>query len=281
MSQPTAPTPRNRPPAITSYWERTHWPLQGLYFLLPLILVYEVGLALLATGDDIVARGILRAVFELLGVTGYYLPGLLVIVFLLAAHFIRGDPWQPEFRLLGLMAGEAMLLALPLFVFAQVLVREPVIAEPLARLLTDAGEAVSKTGAGAAGVAGVTDWTTGLVFSIGAGIYEELLFRLIAIALLHLALVDLIGLPRQHGGALAVFASALAFALYHFEEPNPLQWAAFWAGFDIARFIFYLVAGIYLAGVYLLRGFGIVAATHAIYNILVFTFVFLQRPPAG
>ncbi|MFA9477047.1 type II CAAX prenyl endopeptidase Rce1 family protein [Phycisphaerales bacterium AB-hyl4] len=253
---------------FSTYWERTHWPLQSLYFLLPLIIVYELGVVLLAGEYDITARRLLRTGFEWFGVTGYYLPGLLVVVFLLSAHFVRRDPWEPEPKLWGMMWVESLALAVPLFVFTLVLFREPVAQWMLSAV--EPGALTAKDG-----VLVIPDWSTGVVFSIGAGIYEELLFRLIAIALLHLLLVDLLGLPEHIGAVAAVVISAVAFALYHFPEPNPWHWEAFVAGFDTGRFIFYTVAGVYLAAVYVLRGFGIVAATHAMYDVFVVTALFM------
>ena len=237
---------------LSSYWERTHWPLQSLYFLLPLLILYELGVVLWAGPYDISARRLLRAFFELFGGTGYYLPGLAVVVVLLCWHIARRDPWKPELKLYGLMWLESIALAAPLFVFMAVLFREP--AQPAIALSNG-------------GPAELNGWRAGLVFSIGAGIYEELLFRLIAIALLHLLLVDVLSLPTQYGAVGAVALSAVAFAMYHFSDGNPFDWG---------RFAFYTAAGLYFAAVYVLRGFGIVAAVHAIYDVAVIVTMQLQ-----
>lgn len=260
------------------YWERTHWPLQALYFLLPFIVVYEIGVVLWAGPADIAARRLLRTFFEVFGVTGYYLPGLMVIVVLLCWHVTRRDPWRPEPRLYVLMALEAALLAAPLFVFMMVLYRQPAApapgsadlgATPAALVALEGGAAPSLAGGnGSGGLAQIPNWQAGLVFSIGAGIYEEMLFRLIAIALLHLLLVDVLALPPQYGAVGAVGLSAVAFALYHFTEANPFDWG---------KFFFYTAAGIYFAGIYLLRGFGIVAGTHALYDVLLVVTTQMQR----
>jgi len=50
------------------------------------------------------------------------------------------------------------------------------------------------------------------VLAIGAGIYEELVFRLIAFAVLSLLLHDLLGLPRRRTALAVVLISALAFS---------------------------------------------------------------------
>lgn len=254
---------------LTSYWDRTQWPLQSLYFLLPLLVIYEIGALLAVRGGvsgqemaKIKAEALLDSFFGWFGVTGVFLPGLLVIVVLFCWHLVRRDPWRPEPKLYVLMWIESLLLALPLLVFSAVLFREP----------ASGGAAMELLAEGASGSGGaldyITDWKTGMLLSIGAGIYEELLFRLIAIALLHAILVDLLALPDMWGAILAVLGSAVAFALYHFPSLGDI---------DLNRFIFYTAAGVFFAMVYVLRGFGIVVATHALYDVMVISLLFLQQ----
>jgi len=263
--QPKVPPPqkrRARPPTVTSYVERTQWPLQGLLFLLPLLIVYEIGTVAYAPGSadrlpKIVAESLLGRFFDTLGVTGAYLPGLLVVVVLLAWHVLRRDPWGFEPKLYLGMLFESAALAVPLFVLMLVLPR-------------DGGQTASAIVAAASGSGGgggglpIDSWEQGVVLSIGAGIYEELLFRLIGIALLHALLVDLLALPEGWGSTLSVIGTAVLFAWYHFWHGQPFHWG---------RFAFYAIAGVYFASIYVLRGFGIVAATHAIYDVMAITVI--------
>jgi membrane protease YdiL (CAAX protease family) len=242
---------------VTSYFDRTLWPLQSLYFLLPLLVFYELGTVLYAPAGDerlpaIYAERLVGQAFEWLGVTGYYLPGLIVVVVLLAIHFSRGDPWKPEGKLYAGMAVESVLWAIPLFLLGTLLAGTPTAAVTVPAAVDAGGAGVS------VGVPNLS-WSTGVVLSIGAGIYEELLFRLMAIALLDLLFHDVLALPKSVSGWLAILVSALLFAWYHFGEANPFGWA---------RFTFYLLAGLYFGVIYVTRGFGIVAATHAIYDLL-------------
>ncbi len=239
VRHPTKPAP----PIGDSYYDRSRRPLQALLFLLPLLFAYEVGMLLYAElmGADLPpnsAWALLYKVFAVVGAGGHYLPGLLVVMVLLAWHIARRDPWELDPKLYLAMGIESVALAIPILVFALVWGSEP-IQQPAAPDYP---------------------WQAKLVFSVGAGIYEELLFRLIAIALLHLILVDLIGLKHLHGAMIAVSSSAVLFAAYHFAGP---------ADFDLVRFVFYFAAGMYLAWLYLLRGFGVVVATHAIYDVFI------------
>ena len=104
------------------------------------------------------------------------------------------------------------------------------------------------------------NWQRGMVWSVGAGIYEELLFRLIGVSVLYLLFVKIIGMKNTAGAALAVGICALLFAGYHFPS---------WETFNIPTFLFYTAAGIYLGVVCLSRGFGIAVTTHALYDVMV------------
>lgn len=124
----------------------------------------------------------------------------------------------------------------------------------------DGGDADAPRGTGTGPVpeAGIL---TNLAISIGAGLYEELFFRWILIAVIHALLVDLGGLGHRMGTAIAVICSAAAFTLYH-------DLAAPGGGIDLARAAFFAGAGIYFGAVYAVRGFGIVVGLHATYDIV-------------
>ncbi len=234
-----------------SYWLRTQTPLASLIVLVPLILFYETSLAVLGKNavrnalamdgamNDIKARRLLFDFFEWLGINGYYLPGLVIAAILISWHLIRRDPWWFSPRTYLFMWIESLVLVVPLFVFAMIYIQKMQIA-----------------------AAGAEDLHTveAIVLSIGAGIYEELLFRLIGITLLHMLLVDWLKLPRKWGAATVIAATAIGFSLYHdpFDRDNIHR---------LGLFVFYACTGVYFAGIYLLRGFGIVAWTHALYDI--------------
>ncbi|MEM6854766.1 MAG: CPBP family intramembrane glutamic endopeptidase, partial [Planctomycetota bacterium] len=257
---------------VTSYWERTLWPLQSLYFLLPLLIFYELGaVAFAPEGNErlpqIYAERMLGRFFEWTGVTGYYLPGIATVVVLLCWHFARRDPWRPEPRLYGAMLIESAVLAAPLFIFSIMLTSPP--PPEASTALTEALDwlpMLANTSQAATGLDGVASWREGVIFSIGAGIYEELVFRLIIIALVHMLLSDVLALPKNWAAGGAIVVSAILFALYHpFDSMVPWHWDSR----DWGRFAFYTVAGLYFAAIYVYRGFGIVAATHALYDVMV------------
>lgn len=106
-----------------------------------------------------------------------------------------------------------------------------------------------------------------IVTGIGAGIYEELVFRLILICLLMIVFQDIFKMTHINSIVLSVLISAALFSAHHHVDffsgrPNEVD------PFDITEFAFRTIAGIYFAILYAIRGFGITAGTHAFYNII-------------
>jgi hypothetical protein len=96
--------------------------------------------------------------------------------------------------------------------------------------------------------------------SLGAGIYEELLFRVVVVsALAKLAAVGF-GWRPWVSGSFATVLGALIFSAFHYIGPlgDTLQ---------LGSFVFRMVAGLLLSGLFLIRGFGIAAWTHALYDV--------------
>lgn len=107
-----------------------------------------------------------------------------------------------------------------------------------------------------------------LIGSLGAGIYEELLFRLVLMSLLgwlFFRVTETFSVPRWTGAAAAILASALLFSLFHYNLPN---------AFEPRVFVFRTMAGILLGLLFLLRGIGVCVYTHAMYDV----FLYLDNP---
>ena len=226
-------------------------PLTILVFLLPLIIAYEIGLAVLLRSQDGVltnkAHETLLQFFDTFGLTaqgGLYLGGAAIVVVLLVWHGLTREPWRIDPTAPPLMAVESMGLSVPLIVLGLIIGGGAAHAAAAAPDLADMGIG------------------SRLAISIGAGLYEELLFRMMLIAVVHTLLVDVGKLPSAAGATIAVVVSAAAFTAYH-----PLRDAA--GAFSIPRMTFYLLAGLYFGAVYVLRGFGIVVGVHAFYDIMV------------
>jgi membrane protease YdiL (CAAX protease family) len=108
---------------------------------------------------------------------------------------------------------------------------------------------------------------TDIVTGVGAGIYEELVFRLILICALMVLFQDLIGMGHQNAVVLSILISAALFSAHHH-----IVWVDGQLGrsapFHWTEFGFRTIAGVYFAVLFAIRGFGITAGTHAFYDII-------------
>lgn len=96
---------------------------------------------------------------------------------------------------------------------------------------------------------------------IGAGIYEEVLFRLLLLPACYLWFRALRASQRA-SMSLAILTTSLMFALAHYVGPAGDALVPYTFGFRVA-------AGIYFAGLFVSRGFGITVGAHAFYDLIV------------
>jgi hypothetical protein len=99
-----------------------------------------------------------------------------------------------------------------------------------------------------------------LMISLAAGIYEELLFRVVLVSGLGWVALRLFRWSRSAANAFAVIVGALIFSAFHYIGPygEPLR---------LDSFTFRTIAGLLFSGLYVARGFGITAWTHALYDV--------------
>ena len=96
---------------------------------------------------------------------------------------------------------------------------------------------------------------------VGAGVYEEVMFRLLLVppAFLFFRLFEF---PRKLAAVMAAVATSFLFALAHHVGPQA-------DAFHLFSFSFRAAAGLFFACVFFLRGFGITVGCHAAYDLLV------------
>jgi hypothetical protein len=100
---------------------------------------------------------------------------------------------------------------------------------------------------------------TQLVVSLGAGIYEELLFRVLLVSGL-VALGQVLKWRRPVAVTVAVVVSAIIFSSFHYIGPYGDR-------LELSSFVFRTIAGMMFSVLYVARGFGITAWTHALYDV--------------
>ena len=103
-----------------------------------------------------------------------------------------------------------------------------------------------------------------VTLAIGAGIYEEFLFRTILILTLSRIIIFIFNWNLFFSKLIAMIISAGIFSFFHFLG----EFGDFFS-FDIFMVRFF--AGILLGLIYFTRGFGIVAWSHSIYDLIVLT----------
>lgn len=229
-----------------SYFKQSRRPLASLIFVLPLVLLYEIGTwwlhldASRETETRIVAFTWIRQAFAHFGATGPLLAPAAVIGLLLGWHLFARHPNRVRPMVPAAMAGESALLSLPLLLLVGVVTGTHL-------LLTGEGR----------------EWAAMSVLGVGAGVYEELIFRLIGFALMHALLVDLLALRAGPALVITIAVTSVAFASYHhWGGGEPFTWIAL---------LFRTAAGAWLGVVFAARGFGVAAGAHAGYDILLVT----------
>jgi membrane protease YdiL (CAAX protease family) len=232
----------------STYVLATRHPWSCFLFLLPLLAAYEGGVWLMGGAQSHVFRNgadaWLRGALEYFGLSQLYLAPLLIAgVFVIWSLVRRRD--RPA-DILGVetgMAIESIGFALGLWG----------ISRGLAPLLDNLGVRLQVTSSPA--VVGQ------IITYVGAGIYEELLFRL----LLYSGMLILLRWLRVSLLFAVIFAAATSSALFsaaHHIGP-------YGENFDNYVFLFRMLAGLYFALLYQLRGFGIAVGAHACYDVVV------------
>ncbi len=233
--------------ARRSYLVDTRAPRYAILFASPLLLLYET-LAFVLEGD--VAGGIRNGADVLLkslflvagGRTGLAIFGALLVGtagFMVWRDWRRAGELRP--KLFVAMFAESVIYAL---LFGGVTARlTAALLHPLA------------IGGGAA-----LDTPTELTISLGAGLYEELLFRVLLVGVLFSLAVRRFSWQPWIAGSAATIVGALVFSAFHYVGPYGDPW-------ELGSFAFRAVAGVLFSGLYLTRGFGIAAWTHALYDV--------------
>ncbi len=249
------------------YWNEARRPLPTLLFVLPFVLVYECGVAWCGAQAPQVRNGAdhwMRSWMLDAGLTYAWLLPAALFTGLLAWQIAGRYPWRCSFDTLTGMFGESLLFALLLIVGGQSLnlVFHRYGFETLA--VTQAAPVQLPPGA------------TRAISFLGAGIYEEVMFRL-ALLPLGYYLLRAMMLPRRAALVLAVLISSGLFAAAHYVDPaSGSVWSGLWEPLARVRatpalwygFTFRLFAGLLFSLLLLTRGFGITVGCHALYDLL-------------
>ncbi len=237
------------------YQSQTLRPLISLAFVFPLILVYELGA--IYWGNAALRSGIDQWLDRIVATIGLgqqvILPLMTAAILIIWHHRIR-DQWKFRGQVLTGMVLELIVLGTIMFCAASA-----------------CNQLVGQmTGQSAADVAGLnlsnllrqSGWWSATIASIGSGIYEELVFRLLLL-LPAIELLKRLGLPHMVSLSGGIILVSLLFTSLHYDAINPAG-----APFEPGSFMFRFIASIVFCFLFLFRGFGIAVGTHVAYDIL-------------
>jgi hypothetical protein len=228
-----------------SYFQVTRSATYGFLAALPLWLAYEV-LILLANsqrlGEIRVSADIwIKRVLSSFGDIGLAGLGLVVLAIGIAVFFVerkKNIPIRP-----------AYLFRMPLESAIYAMILGWGVGLSVGALFNMIGPQASEF-----------DPATQFALSLGAGLYEELVFRVFLVGGLYAVLSKVT--DRTAAYIAAALVAAAIFSAVHYIGP-------FGDPFTLQSFVFRFVFGLMLNVLYILRGFGIAAWTHAIYDILI------------
>ena len=233
------------PPGFADYRMATRHPVPCLVFLLPLLAAYEIGIW--QTGGEALRNGAdswLRWGLESFGLPQLFWAPVLIAGWFLFLSWWRLDDMPDDVPGVCVgMAIESLAFGLGLWVVSR-------SVGPLADLLRLALAPADTT----------VDLSL-VVTYVGAGIYEEVIFRLALYSGLVVGL-RMLQLSARPALVLAAAASALLFAGAHHVGP-------YGEPFNDYVFLFRALAGLYFAALYQVRGFGIAVGAHIFYDVLV------------
>ena len=227
-----------------SYLLKSRTSFYSFLFTLPLFFLYEVNILFLSWDDILVVRNgadfLMRNILESFDIYGLYGLGLVFFLGLLVTYifFIKEDQQQGvNVNFLFIMLAESMLWSVVLYFL---------LFKFMVLLMNPVGKTILQQ----------------VTLAIGAGIYEEFLFRVLLIAGLSGILGFVFMWDKTFKNIIAVVLSGGIFSAFHFMG----EYGDF---FSMELFLIRFFAGLILGVLYMYRGFGITAYTHSIYDLIV------------
>jgi hypothetical protein len=227
----------------TSYVEESRGFALSVIAILPLLLLYQLGIVQRGSPTRNLAEVWITGPLSLLGVEGATVVNVLVLAGLAFALCKVMKTGAITFGFLGIIVVESAFYALFMFV-AVTFVTDYIHSEMTKHLALSMAP------------------STSLLLAVGAGVYEELLFRFCLIGLGGLLLHKVFMWNKPLTYAFLLLGSSVLFSAAHHVSGGG-------ESFDGFVFLFRALCGVVLGVVFLCRGLGVAVWTHAIYNVMV------------
>ncbi len=235
---------------MKDYLSATRHPWATLVFLVPLLAAYEFGVAHYGANNSDVRNGAdawLRWALDRYGVSQLWVvPAVVAIYFLLRSMVAWSSRPKDTLATLFGMAVESVVYAVLLWA----------VSRNFKPILDQLGVELNMST-----VRFEAPPAAKIVTYVGAGIYEEVIFRLGLFTLLYVIFRTML-LPKPLAIIVAATVGSLLFAAAHHVGENGEP-------FHPAVFLFRALAGLYFTILYAARGFGIAVGAHAGYDVLV------------
>jgi membrane protease YdiL (CAAX protease family) len=223
---------------LGSYLRETRRPIYSAALLLPFFLIYHTGTFFLKTTYINGADALIIRLLSLFSVHSIFASAIVLIAFFAAWQVRTKARWKIDKAKLAALFLESTLFALFLFfVFGWLSIH---FSRP-----GHSGGALER-----------------LALYCGAGIYEELVFRGFLLGSLVLVFTRVFGMRKGTAGFWGMILAALLFSAFHYLGPASDT-------FSVVSFLQRMAGGLYFSMLFVTRGFGVTAASHAIYDILV------------
>lgn len=236
---------------LKQYFNDTKGLLYSFLFSLPLFLVYETLIIVSQPNSEHLVRISIdvwmKTLFTSLGVNAVSF-SLLLMVFIGLGILIKERARLKElrFRYFPILLVESGLYAVIVALISSTLIS--------ALLNFSASDPTNEL-----------SYLQKLALSLGAGLYEELFFRVILVSLFIFLFNKFFKGKHWASVTASVVLSALLFSAVHYMG----DMGDF---FTLNSFLYRFLFGLILNGIYVARGFGVAAWTHAIYDVMVITF---------
>ena len=236
---------------MNSYFKKSKSNTYGLFFVLPLLIIYELcifassysSLYETRNGAEIFVKNILQFIFESSGQTAYSILLALTLIFLIFFNrkSLKREPIKGSYFFLMFIESFVMSIALLLIMaFSKVIllsiIRSDIFFEEI-------------------------------YLSIGAGIWEEIIFRLFFLSSILLFTTKILNFSKLISIVFSIGVSSIAFSCFH-------HLGSYGEIFNFDIFTVRSIAGIFLGAIYLIRGIGISVYTHTLYDIMVVLLAF-------
>ncbi len=227
--------------AARKYLKETRRPIYSAALVLPFFLIYHIGTIVFHSTYINGADALIIRILSALSVHSVFASALVLLACFVIWQLRTHASWDiAPWRLIVLFS-ESLLFAILLFsVFALI----PVLP--------------SRMAAGTRSPSGLQK----LMLYCGAGIYEELVFRGFLLGSLILVSTRFLHMKRTAAAVCSSLLSSVLFALFHYIGPAG-------DGFAWATFFQRACGGLYFSALFVTRGFGVTAAAHAFYDVLV------------